>query len=116
MPSVKAGRLRHRLTIQTHTVSQDGFGEPDKTWSDLATVWADVRPLRGREYLEARGEQGALFYLVTMRKYSTPINQFTHRFQFTDADSVTHTLDIDEPPEDVDQRGIMLRVRCREQI
>ena len=113
---MRAGTLRHLVTIQEHSTSQDSYGEPDKTWSDIDTVWADVKPMRGQEYIEARGEQAALFYLVTMRAYRTVLSQFTHRLQFTDAMGTVHTLDIDEPPEDVGQRDRTWRLRCREQL
>lgn len=45
---VAAGRMDRRITFQTFTESQDGAGEPVKTWANLAsnpTVWAEVVPL-----------------------------------------------------------------------
>lgn len=49
-----AGRLHHRVTIQEHVTGQDEFGQPIDTWADVATVWAAVEPLRGREYFAAQ--------------------------------------------------------------
>lgn len=46
-----AGRLRDRVTIQTKSVSRDAYGAEVITWSTLATVWAAVETLSGREYL-----------------------------------------------------------------
>lgn len=51
---MRAGRLRHRITIQDKTVVQNSFGEEDITWTEFATVWASVEPLRGREFLDGR--------------------------------------------------------------
>lgn len=52
---MKAGPLRHRVTIQEKAgTGQDGYGEDLPVWSDVATVWAAVEPLRGREFLEAQ--------------------------------------------------------------
>lgn len=59
---MRAGQLRHRVTIQTLTVSQDGYGEPTETWSNTATVWGEVRPLiaQTREALtQASGQRVA---------------------------------------------------------
>lgn len=59
---VAAGRMDRRITFQTFTESQDGAGEPVKTWANLATnptVWAEVLPLAltmrsgGEEIFEA---------------------------------------------------------------
>lgn len=42
---MKAGKLRHRVTIQTRTISQDGYGDAVETWTSGDTVWAEVTPL-----------------------------------------------------------------------
>jgi SPP1 family predicted phage head-tail adaptor len=47
------GRLRHRITIQQHQVTQDELGNNIETWSDWATIWANIRPVSGREYFQA---------------------------------------------------------------
>lgn len=51
---MKAGRLRHRVTIQKPVETQNTYGEAEVRWQDVATVWASVEPLRGREYLAAK--------------------------------------------------------------
>ena len=40
---MKAGQLRHRVTIQTQVATQDALGQPSTSWLDTKTVWADVR-------------------------------------------------------------------------
>lgn len=47
------GRLRHRVTIQKSQISQDELGNNIETWIDWATVWANIRPVSGREYFQA---------------------------------------------------------------
>jgi SPP1 family predicted phage head-tail adaptor len=47
--AITAGSLRHRVTIQQLTISQDAFGGIVEAWTDLKTVWADISPLSGRE-------------------------------------------------------------------
>ena len=46
---MRAGKLDRRITIQAKTVSQSSSGEPQETWADVATVWAQARPNRGAE-------------------------------------------------------------------
>jgi SPP1 family predicted phage head-tail adaptor len=43
---MEAGKLDHRGVIQRFTTSTagNGFGDPVKSWSDLATVWCDFEP------------------------------------------------------------------------
>ena len=50
-----AGKLRHRITIQTRTDTQDGFGQPVASWVNLVTNEpAEKRDLSGRELIAAQ--------------------------------------------------------------
>ncbi len=63
---MRAGGLDRRVTIQRFTETQDPYGEPILTWSDLATVFAEVRQQGGREYLAAAtliDETRVVFYI-----------------------------------------------------
>jgi len=51
---MKAGQLRHRVTIQRLTITQGTAGEVIEGWSDVATVYAAVEPLSGREFWQAQ--------------------------------------------------------------
>lgn len=65
---MRAGELRQRITIQSKTVVQNSFGEEDITWTDLATVWAAVEPLRGREFLDGRMITAEITTRIRIRK------------------------------------------------
>ncbi len=46
---MRAGSLRHRITIQQATTTQDAYGEPVPTWATYATRWAAIVPVSGSE-------------------------------------------------------------------
>lgn len=50
---MEAGKLRHRVDLQRVAVTRDTHGDQVKTWTTLATVWASIEPLSGREFLSA---------------------------------------------------------------
>lgn len=51
---MRAGELRHRVTIQRKTGGTDAWGSPlPNAWADLAKVWANVRHLNGAESIRA---------------------------------------------------------------
>lgn len=54
---MRAGSLRHRVTIDGPVLSQGDTGEEVVAWTTDATgsltVWADVSPLSGKEQLQA---------------------------------------------------------------
>lgn len=65
---MKAGKLRHRVTIQHKAYTRQGqSGVPIYDWSDLATVWASVEPLSVREFIASHATQGELTARITMR-------------------------------------------------
>ena len=48
---MNAGRMRHRITFQRPTEEKDRLSGYKDDWFDVATVWAQVSPVSGREYL-----------------------------------------------------------------
>lgn len=61
---MRAGKLRHRITIEQSTETQS-VGEPVLTWSTFATVWADYEDMGGSE--GAVGGQAQ--YAIGHRRY-----------------------------------------------
>lgn len=51
---MRAGRLRHLLTIEEPYESEDAFGEPIPSWQSLAEVWGRKTDLSGRELFQAQ--------------------------------------------------------------
>ena len=52
---MRAGRMRHRVTIQKRTLVPDGpYGETKEVWEDDVTIWASLEPLKGTEYFNAQ--------------------------------------------------------------
>lgn len=61
-------KLSERVTLQQKSVTKNGIGEEIVTWSDVATVWAEVIPLRGREFFAANQIQQAADIRVRIRE------------------------------------------------
>lgn len=61
---MRAGQLRHRVTIQRPTEDINGGAT---TWSDVETVWASIAPIAGREYFAAQQVQSDVTHRVRMR-------------------------------------------------
>jgi len=78
--NVRAGKLRHRVTIRESTETRGDTGQITLTWSDLRTVWASVEPLRAQELLVAQQTEAQVTHRVRMRYWSdvTPQKQLVH--------------------------------------
>lgn len=110
---MRAGDLRHRVTIQAATEIQDAYGEAIPTWTDVSTVWASVEPLSGREYLAARQEQQEVRTRITIRW--RPGMKPGNRVLWTDHGGVTHVYDIEDVIADPTSR-IWIELMCVEDI
>jgi len=67
---VNIGKLRHRVTIQNKVTLPDGYGGVTSTWQDVATVWASVEPLNGRELYAAQQVKAELTHRIRIRYMS----------------------------------------------
>jgi SPP1 family predicted phage head-tail adaptor len=67
---VRAGELRQRVEIQRRTDTQDSVGQPIPVWSTVATVWARVEPLSGREFFTGQQLAAETDTRITIRFFS----------------------------------------------
>lgn len=68
---IDPGKMRHRITFQRFAGTLDGFGDPlqddDSNWTDVATVWAAIDPISGREFYAAEQSQSEVSHKVRCR-------------------------------------------------
>ena len=65
---MRAGELRHRITLQEKCVALNGFGEEVITWSAVATVWAQIETPSASEFV-SQAQMGALLtHKITIRQ------------------------------------------------
>jgi len=65
-----AGRLRHQITIQEQTTTQDEYGQAIETWTAIATVRASIEPIRGKEYFSSNERNAEVTTKITIRHIS----------------------------------------------
>jgi SPP1 family predicted phage head-tail adaptor len=108
---MRAGKLRQRITIQSRTLTQDSLGQAIETWSDVATVPAEVTMASGAEPFNNRYAQevATITHRIRIRHRDnmTPLNRVIYR------DRVLDVLNVGPPPNE-DQRMLMLH--CSERV
>lgn len=70
------GSLRHRLLLERPQVSQSDTGDEVVTWVAIATVWAAIEPVKGREALRAGQVLADIDTLITIR-WSSQVDAVT---------------------------------------
>jgi SPP1 family predicted phage head-tail adaptor len=103
---VATGQMRERVTLQACAVSVDGTGDPTYAWSDVATLWARVRPLGGGVETIAERRTAVKVYEVTIRRRAgvTPAQRFIWRGRFLEIGAIGN----------LDERRRRLTLACRD--
>jgi SPP1 family predicted phage head-tail adaptor len=101
----RIGRLRHRLRLQTATETLNAHGEAVRTWSDAATVWGSLEPLRGVERFTAQQVQADVTHRCRMRHHEA--------ITYSAAMRVMHggrTFHVQGPPLNLEERDRMVEL------
>ena len=61
------GKMRYEVQLQKPTNTRDTGGGLTETWSTLANLWADIKPLRGAETYRQGQVQEKTTHLITIR-------------------------------------------------
>lgn len=64
---MRSGMLRHRVTLQRFQQGQDAYGGPVETWEDVATVWASLEAMSGREFFASQQAQSEVTQRIRIR-------------------------------------------------
>lgn len=79
-----AGRLKRRVIIEQAVDVQDSTtGAIESQWTPIATVWADIQPLKGRERMTNGGILAEMDTKITMRAFPGMGLGAKHRIRHT---------------------------------
>jgi SPP1 family predicted phage head-tail adaptor len=108
---MRAGRLRHRVTLQSPTGSQNELGERATTWCDEVANWpAAVEPLKVSEVFAAAQNHGSTTHKIHIR-YDSTIAGVDGSWRVTFG---TRIFTLDGPPRNFDEKNRTLELLCTE--
>jgi SPP1 family predicted phage head-tail adaptor len=98
------GKLDKRITIQSRSTTLDDYGQELNLWLDVATVWANVKPIGGREKLRSMAIESDLTHTVAIRynvRFMPPTVADARRISYTTPAgtrifNITAARDVDE--------------------
>lgn len=102
------GNLRHRITLQKPVIVKDSIGQENEEWQDVATVWASVEPLSGKEYFNAKQTNSEVSTKITIRHLLGVTSRMRVSFQ-------KHTYNI-LSVINFEERNIYLQLLCSEKV
>lgn len=111
---MRAGNLRHRLTVEEPVETQNSVGEVVQEWTEVKTIWGEIEPIRGEERFSLAQTKSSADTIIRTRAMAagdiTPKMRFVHRDH---RNNCTRTFDI-ETNLDWRTRGIMREIYCKE--
>lgn len=106
-----ASRLKHRITLLDQPKEKNSYGEIEEngTWPELATVWAEVKFLQGRELFQANQVHNEVTAKVVIhfRKDVKPNMRVKYG---------SRILEIVSPPINVNEENRYLELFCKELV
>jgi len=106
---MRSGRLRHRVTVQRNTPTRGDAGGRVDNWADLATVWASIWPLAGKEAVQGRAENAEVTHRVQLR-WQSSLADLSPRDRLIFAGRVLEIVGV----VNVGERNRELELLCRE--
>ena len=64
---MRAGTMRHRVTVQNFTSKRLPSGQVQQVWSDVATFWAEVKGVSGQEVIASGAEKSEVTFRMWIR-------------------------------------------------
>lgn len=64
---MQVGRMRYRIEIQDYKSTQDADRFETREWMTVHTVWADIAPVSGKEYMASNRETAEITNKIYIR-------------------------------------------------
>jgi len=105
---IRAGELRHKITIQSPAEVSDGRGGVSRTWDTHAKAYAAIEPLRSEDVFD----QQAIATGAQVRIRTRGVSSVTTTMRVLFGTRVYEIVGV----VDIDERGRELRLNCRENV
>jgi len=105
---MQGGRLRNLVEIWQYKENTDEYGEPIKTYEKIGKVWAEVRPLLGRENFYEKMEVTDHTHKILTRYIPLPLDA-TMQIRWNG-----HTYEVIGQPSNWMERNIQWQFNVKE--
>lgn len=112
---MRAARLSHQVTLQKNeNVTDPRSGQKQQQWVDVATVWAGIEPLRGRELIAAQQVNSEVTTRIVMRWAADLLIDHSMMVLFVDLQGAEHRYDILHDPINPNMVNREIQLLCKE--
>ncbi len=106
---IRAGKLRHRVSVQKLTAADQPDGTYSESWVEQTKRWASIEPLKGREYLEAEAVNADIDHRIVIRPHAgvAPKN-----YRITNGTRVFNIVSV----ANIEERDTRMELMCKEAV
>ena len=97
---MKCTKLTKRIVLQKQSDIRNEYGEIFNIWEDVATVWAQVRPVTGKSFFDAQQVNASITHQVIIRYRENVLPSMRVLFNNRSFD-VLHVMNFDESNESI---------------
>lgn len=107
---MRAGLLRHAITVNTFTITRGAHNEENKTAGEYCSRNADIQPKNAREYFQDQQINAEITHTIRLRY--DPVTKLISKDMVVVHDGVTY--EIIAPPINVGMRNREIQLLCRQ--
>lgn len=104
---INPGELRHIISFQRKTGTQNDFGEEINEWVDVVKTRAAIYPISGKEFFAAEKVNSATTHKINIRFISGITSDMRIKFG-------QRTFELISPPINFQEKNISLQLLCKE--
>lgn len=64
---MRAGKLRHLVSIERAAKTRGEYGEEVETWAELRNAWVEIKPISGSETIQGGQVDARVTHQIAMR-------------------------------------------------
>ena len=107
---MRAGRLRHKVTLETQTTTKNSYGEFVDTWTEIAVRRCSIEPLMGREFYERSGEHSRMPTRIRIRHDATvaTVKPYDRAVDYSTSPAVVYDIESVQNPRERDRELVLM--------
>ena len=109
---MRAGRLRHKLTLERRSTTKSTTGNPVDTWTALGERRASIEPLMGKEFYATSAEHSRLTTRIRLRhdRITAKLRPYDRMIDISSSPAVIYDIESIQNPREKDRELVLMCV------
>jgi head-tail adaptor len=107
---MRAGRLRHKVTLEAQSSTKNEYGEFVDSWSTIAVRRCSIEPLMGKEFYEQSGEHARMPTRIRIRHDDAVANlkPYDRAVDYSVSPAIVYDIESVQNPRERDRELVLM--------